>query len=166
MKRRVLIGTAAGVVLALAAASGVSAYWQSQQTLPGAAVTSGDLDIAVEWAGGTAWGPIAPGGTISKRATVTVAGSGTNLSARLTATASNAAAFNAYVTRSVSLDDCSGAQGTALPAAGYPTSGGLTPGSQVTVCVRYTLALTAPSTLQGQNLAPTVTFALAQRGGG
>ena len=164
--RRALIGVAAGAVLALAAASGVSAYWQAQQILPGGAVSSGDLDIQVDWAGGTAWGAIGPGATISKRATITVLGAGTTLSTRLTATASNAAAFNAYVTRSVRLDDCSGAQGTLLPTAGYPTTGGLSPGAQVTVCVRYTLAANAPATLQGQNLAPTVTFDLAQRGGG
>jgi hypothetical protein len=164
--RRALIGVAAGAVLALAAASGVSAYWQAQQTLPGGVVTSGDLDIQVDWAGGAAWGAIGPGTTISKRATITVLGAGTTLSTRLTASASNAAAFNAYVTRSVSLDDCSGAAGTTLPAAGYPTTGGLTPGAQVTVCVRYTLAATAPSTLQGQDLAPNVTFDLTQRGAG
>ncbi|WP_243225939.1 hypothetical protein [Microbacterium sp. CIAB417] len=166
MKRRVLLGAAAGAVLALAAATGVSAYWQAQQTLPGGTATSGDLDIQVEWAGGTAWSPIAPGGTTSKRATITVVGTGTNLSTRLTAVTANAAAFNAYITRSVSLDDCTGAPGAALPSAGYPSSGGLSPGAQVTVCVRYTLSPSAPSSLQGQDLSPRVTFDLAQRGGG
>ncbi|MFB7252285.1 hypothetical protein [Microbacterium sp. NPDC056234] len=166
MKRRALIGVAAGAVLALAAASGVSAYWQAQQTLPGGVASSGDLDIQVGWNGGNAWGAISPGATISKRATITVLGAGTSLSTRLTATATNAVAFDPYVTRSVRLDDCSGAQGVVLPASGYPDAGGLAPGSQVTVCVRYTLSASAPSTLQGQDLAPNITFELTQRSGG
>lgn len=163
--RRAFAGVAAGVVLALAATTGVSAYWQAQHVVPVSSTRSGDLDIQVVWAGGTTWGAISPGTTISKRATITVVGSGTTLSARLTGTATNAAAFAAHTTRTISLDDCTGAPGPTLPAAGHPSSGGLAPGATVTVCVRYTLAGTAPSTLQGQNLAPQITFRLQQRSG-
>jgi predicted ribosomally synthesized peptide with SipW-like signal peptide len=163
--RRVLVGVAAGAVLALVATTGVSAYWQAQHVVAVPSTQSGDLDIQVAWAGGTTWGAIGPGTTISKRATITVVGSGTTLRARLTGTATNAAAFTSHVSRSISLDDCSGAAGTALPVDGYPSAGGLAPGATVTVCVRYTLSASAPATLQGQDLAPQVTFQLRQRSG-
>lgn len=161
--RRVLIGVAAGAVLALAAATGVSAYWQAQQTIPGGTVSSGSLDLQVDWAGGTTWPMPGPGGTISKRATITYTGIGDNLQVVLTGVASNTPTFNPYVTRSISLDDCSGVAGTPLPAAGYPATGALDSGVPVTVCVRYTLAASAPATLQGTDLAPHVVFQIAQK---
>ncbi|MGW8483480.1 hypothetical protein ACWGJP_10085 [Microbacterium sp. NPDC055903] len=164
--RRAFVGTAAGVVLALAAATGVSAYWQASIEADVGIVRTGNLDIQVTWNGGTAWGTISPGGTVSKRATITVVGEGTNLSTRLTATVTNASAFTPYITRSVRLDDCTSSQGAELPTAGYPATGGLSPGAQLTVCVRYTLSAAAPSTLQGQNLAPNVVFTLTQRAPG
>lgn len=161
--RRAFIGAVAGVVLALATATGVSAYWHAQHTVSVSATSSGDLSLDVTWADGSAWGPIGPGGTIAKRATVVVGGAGTTLQARVTGEASNAPAFDPYVTRTISVDDCTGAPGPALPATGYPAEGSLVPGDAVTVCVRYTLSPTAPAALQGQDLAPHVVFNVAQR---
>lgn len=162
--RRIALGVAAGAVLAVVATSTVSANWAAQQRVAAASVSTGDLGITVDWQGGTTWPAIGPGGTISKRGTVTVTGRGDNLRVGLTADVTNATAFTPYVTRSIRLDDCSGTPGTVLPTAGFPASGGLTPGQQVTVCVRYTLATNAPASLQGQAFSPAVTLQLTQRG--
>jgi len=160
--RRALLGVVAGAVFALVAASGVSAFWTAQHVIPASDTASGNLDIQVAWDGGTAWAPIGPGTTISKRATITFVGAGSTLRARLTGTATNATAFDPHVTRTISLDDCTGVAGAALPSGGYPATGSLAPGATVTVCVRYRLSATAPATLQGQNLAPNVVFGLTQ----
>lgn len=162
--RRVAIGVAAGVFVALAAATGVSANWQAQQSLPGGVVTSGDLNISTTWVGGTAWPSIAPTSTISKQAVVTVTGNGTTLEAVLTGVAAyQNTAFTGYVTSSIHLGECASA-GSALPSSGYPSTGSLSLGSAVTLCVRYTLSANAPASLQGQDLSPSVTFTASQRG--
>lgn len=160
--RRLVIGAATGIILVLAAATGVSAYWQAQQRLDLSSTSSGDLDLAVSWQGGTSWSAIAPGATVSKRAVITVTGSGQTLRARVTGSARNAAAFDPAVTRSIRLDDCSGTPGTILPVGGYPSTGALRPGDQVTVCVRFTLAPDASASLQNVDLTPTVDLAVVQ----
>ncbi len=161
--RRVLLGVAAGAVVALAAATGVSAYWQAQQTMTAGTVSAGNLDIDVAWDGGTTWPRIGPGQTIAKRATVDFVGSGDSLRAVLTGSTTQASAFDGYVTSDISLDDCTSDPGPSLPSNGYPDTGSLLPGDSVTVCVRYTMASDAPSSLQGQDLSPSATFTISQR---
>lgn len=163
--RKLVIGAAvAGVVLALAAATGVSAYWQARERIDLSATSSGDLDIDVVWQGGTEWSSISPGTTISKRAVITVNGAGRTLRARVTGTASNATAFDSAITRSIRIDDCTGTPGALLPASGYPADGALRPGDQLTVCVRYTLASDASATLRNADLTPSVAYTVVQVG--
>lgn len=156
--RRVAIGVAAGVILALAAATGVSAYWQAQQTISGRVVTGGDLNIiSVVWANDPNWGTIGPGQTLTNQATVTYVTTGNNLTAQLTAAVSYNPAFDGSVTDNATVGTCGAPTGT------FPMSVSPMEGMQVaTVCVNYTLSSNAPSTLQGVNLTPAVTFTLAQ----
>lgn len=150
----------AGAVLALATATGVSAYWQAQQTIPGTVVTSGDLDITgVTWSKGTDWGVISPGQTVSNQATITYIATGANLSALLSADVTNSAAFDEWITRSAVLGAC-GASTESLPLDVTPAPGE----QQAIVCVSYTLFPTAPASLQTLDLTPTVAFALTQAG--
>lgn len=163
MRRGGLIGLAAGAFLVLAASVSAYAYWQATAVIPADSVTTGDLDLRVTWDGGTDWGSIGPGETVSKHATIDVTMVGDNLSAQLHASATENQAFTPHIARAINLDDCSGTPGPAFPAGGYPDSGSLIPGASVSVCVRYTLAGDAPaSDLKGEDLSPAVTFDLVQ----
>jgi len=97
MRRRGLIGLAAGAFLVLAASVSAYAYWQATAVIPADSVTTGDLDLQVTWNGGTDWGSIGPGETVSKHATIDVTMVGDNLSAQLHASATENQAFTRYL---------------------------------------------------------------------
>lgn len=159
--RRALIGVAAGAVLALAAASGVSAYWQAQQTLPGGVATSGDLEVSAMWRDGTpAWTNLYPGGTTADATIrVTSNSTGDNLRWRVKVTSTVAPAFTSHTSFQAWAGACGG---TPIPVGGYGSFG---PTDSVDVCIRYTLAAGAPATLQGQSINPAITVHAEQVGG-
>lgn len=152
--RRVAAGIAAGVILALAAATGVSAYWQAQQSIPGGVVTSGDLAISAEWVGGTpAWAALYPGqSTADATIRVTSTSTGNNLVWKVRVTETVAVAFEPYTVFQAWVGACGGP--SPIPAEGYGRFTADT--DSVDICVRYALSNAAPSTLQGQALNPTV----------
>lgn len=158
--RRVLLGIAVGAVVALAAATGVSAYWQAQQTVPGGVATSGDLAISADWVGGTpSWTALYPGESTSDAIIrVTSTSSGDNLVWKVRLTDVVAADFEPYATLHTWVGACG--TGDPIPADGYGSFTSST--STVDVCVRYTLLSTAPGTLQGQALNPTITVIAEQ----
>lgn len=158
--RRVLLGVAVGAVVALAAATGVSAFWQVQAAIPGGVTTSGDLAISADWVGGTpSWAALYPGQSTSD-ATIRVNAdnSGENLVWKVRLTETVAAAFEPHTTFQAWAGACE--TGTLIPAEGYGSFTSST--SAVDVCVRYTLSPTAPSALQGQALAPQITVTAEQ----
>ncbi|WP_460802472.1 hypothetical protein [Microbacterium sp. GXF6406] len=148
--RRVALGAAAGVVIALAAATGVSAYWQAQQTVNLDTVSSGDLSVSANWVGGTPnWSGVYPGQSVDAKIAVAVQGEGTNLEWTVNAQPSGldpAFTFQAW----------SGECGTggALPASGSPQT--------LIVCVRFTLAPGTSGSYQGLNFTPSVTITAEQ----
>lgn len=158
--RRALIGVAAGAVLALAAATGVSAYWQAQQTVPGEVVTSGDLEISAAWVGGTpSWAALYPGqSTADATIRVTSTSSGDNLVWKVRVTGAVPADFETYATLQSWAGACG--TGTPIPEGGYGTFDADT--TTVDICVRYSLATGAPSSLQGKPLDPTITVTAEQ----
>ncbi|WP_353114752.1 hypothetical protein [Microbacterium sp.] len=152
--RRILIGTVAGVVLALATAVGVSAYWQAQQRLDLRTTASGDLRITAAWRDGTpAWAPLYPGSSASAVIRVTSQSAGTTLRWRLKASGDVAAAYRGQVSFAAWQGACG--TGTPITSDGLP---GLAPNAVVDLCVQFTLSATAPETLQGAALTPSVTM--------
>ncbi|MGM7677438.1 hypothetical protein [Microbacterium sp. A94] len=158
--RRLVIGAAAGVLVALAAATGVSAYWQAQQTIPGEVVTSGDLAISADWLGGTpVWAALYPGqSTADAMIRVTSTNSGDNLAWKVRLTGAVPASFDPYATLQAWVGACG--TGAPIPADGYGEFTSST--SAVDICVRYGLSASAPNTLQGQVLDPTITVTAEQ----
>ncbi|MGL3151370.1 hypothetical protein ACSS7Z_13535 [Microbacterium sp. A82] len=151
--RRLVIGAAAGVLVALAAATGVSAYWQAQQELQGGLVASGDLTVSATWVGGTPnWTGLYPGQSVERSVAVVVAPEGDNLKWTVNASSSNpndAFTFQAW----------RGACGTgaALPATDSPET--------MSICVRYTLSSDAAAVAQGLTSTPTITITAEQVSG-
>lgn len=158
--RRLVIGVAAGVLIALAATSGVSAYWQAQQTIDTATVSSGDLSISADWVGGTpAWSALYPGqSTPDTIVRVTAAAAGDTLVWRLKVAGTTASDFTAYTTFQAWIGACDGP--TPIPPEGAGSFTAET--TTVDVCVRYTLNAGAPGTLQGQPLSPQLDITAEQ----
>lgn len=153
--RRIVIGTAAGVVLTFAAGTGVYAYWQAQQSVDLEEVSTGDLAITAEWLGGTpVWTALYPGQS-TPDATIRVAASasGDTLAWKVRITETVAAAFEPHTTFQAWLGACGSPNPIAAEGAGLFTAAN----DRVDVCVRYTLNTGAPESLQGQSLSPFIT---------
>lgn len=151
--RRVLLGVAAGAVLVLAAATGVSAYWQAQETIPIETVSSGDLTVTASWAGGPPeWEALFPGESVESDINVTVNGEGDTLDWIVDV---ESPSINPAFTFQAWQGSCD--TGTALPAAGSPEA--------LSICVRYTLRSDADSSLQGKSFEPQITVTAEQVSG-
>lgn len=150
----------AGAVLAVVTVSGVSAYWQAQQTIPGTVVTSGDLEVSATWEGTTPeWGSLFPGG-VTPGATLRVetTANGENLRWLLLVNGQ----FPVAAADSAVLDVREGTctqPGSPLTAAGL---GPFTGSSTIFLCIRMSLKSTAPNSLQGQQIAPQLTITTEQ----
>jgi hypothetical protein len=73
--------------------------------------------------------------------------------------------FADWVTMVARIGDCSA--GAIVPSTGVgyvPSQGGTAPGATIDVCVRLSLSASAPSTLAGRQISPTVTAIVEQRG--
>lgn len=158
--RRLVIGVAAGALIALAATSGVSAYWQAQQTIDTATVSSGDLSISADWVGGTpAWPALYPGqSTPDTIVRVTAAAAGDTLVWRLKVAGTTAPDFTDYVTFQAWIGTC----GSSAPIPTEGTGSFTAETSTIDVCVRYTLNAGAPSSLQGRPLSPQLIITAEQ----
>lgn len=175
--------------LGLVGGLGTQAYWNDVETVSGATVTSGSLDLKVEGQDSYTWAALsmtnmAPGESTAE--SVTLTNSGTTpftLSATAAATGSDANALVSQVTMLVRLAD------TATSDVTYPrqetcsTAGTVTyndqavtttpvtvvagpvtvqPGDSTTVCVRLTLSPSAGNTLQGKTYTPSFVFTAVQ----
>lgn len=150
---------AAGLVLGTGTAA-AQAYWKAQTTLSGA-VTAGAFGLTTAW--GTDWQKWTPPlpGRSADTATLTVTetgASGTTLRWRLTpmvtltgVTAQEAA----HVTTQVFVGNC-GSATTIAPGTSYAPPGGFSPGQSVALCLRVTLATSAPTALRNRELLPKV----------
>jgi hypothetical protein len=163
--RRVRAGVIAGVLLALVlGASGAHALWQRTAALPAGVSTTGDLNVTAAWVGGTpVWAPLFPGDRAEGTLRVTGTGAGGTLRWRLQVAGAVAPAFSSYTTFQAWQGACG--TGTPIPAAGYPSGTPLAVGASVDVCVRFTLATSAPGSLQGQSMSPTITVTAQQVSG-
>lgn len=153
--------TVAGLVVF--GTSTAHALWQSRTALTAGTLTAGSFDLSTEWVGAwTAWKPLYPGrasDTATLRVTETAAG-GTTLRWRLSASPAVSADLAPYVTTQVYVGACG--SGTPLGPTGYSPAGGLSPGQSVDLCLRVTLATTAPPSVQGKAVAPTITVTADQ----
>ncbi len=159
--RRVVLGVAVGAVVALAAATGVSAFWQAQAVVPVDAVGSGDLSISAEWVGGSpSWTPLYPTQSTSDATIrITSTSSGDNLRWSVRVRETVATVFEPH-TR---FQAWAGACGSGAPISADVGYGSFTSStSTVDICVRYTLLSTAPTTLQGLAMNPQLTVIAEQ----
>lgn len=173
--RRVRLGTALGVALvtalsAVAGATAAHAVWQARAALPVGTVTTGDLQTTAAWKNGTtpSLTAVFPTQTVTTGTNplrVTVTGPGTTLrwkvsvAATLTPLAQNGASPAATVQAWAGACDT----GTLIPATGYLSSTALRAGDTVEICLKVTLAATAPSSLMGKPLLQSVTVTVDQR---
>lgn len=168
--RGIRVGTVLGVVLALViGATAAHAVWAVRRSPPVAATVTGDLTATAVWSTGAAPTLASPfptqtvtTGTNMLR--VTGGGAGTTLRWRLLVASSVAPAFQPYVTVQAYVGACNAPTPLPIPAGGYSPAGGYAPGTTVDVCVAFTLAANAPTSLQGQSLQPVVTATVQQRG--
>lgn len=148
--RKIMWGVAAGAVLALAAATGVAAYWQAQVAIPIATVVSGDLSVTAQWVDGTPdWPAMYPGDTVEANIEVTVKGHGDTLAWQVDVESSTIDPAFLFQARNGSCNN-----GSALPATDSPDS--------LTICVRYTLDDDAADDLQGDTFNPLIAVSAEQ----
>lgn len=155
--RRWAIGAAAGVLITLVAASGVSAYWQAQQTMNLSTIASGDLSVAASWKSSPSWTAMYPGDSREAIISVTPTIVGQTLRWRLRVTST----INPALVDHLSFQAWEGACGgtTPIPSEGNGPYGSR---SSFEVCVRYTLDASTPRSLAGQNVSPVITVVAEQ----
>lgn len=146
-----------GVIVALTASSGVSALWRDVLVLGTSKIEIAYPDppyYTADWQGD--WqGELAPGKVAARKIRVLYTGwapTAGAISVAATLGHSNSAFSGAFDMAQINRDDCS-----ASPGEGVAGDVILTRGVATTLCVRYKLRTTAPSSLQGQDLAPFVT---------
>ena len=169
---------------------GTQAYWNDVETVSGATVTSGSLDLKVAGQDSYSWTALsmtnmAPGESVAESITLTNAGTTPfTLSATASATGSDTHALVPQVTMLVRLGDTATADDVTYPrqescsAAGIVTYNDLAvsttpvavvpgpvtmqPGDAASVCVRLTLSVGADTGLQGKTYTPTVVCTAVQ----
>lgn len=160
------------LVLGLAAAGGTLALLSSSQTVPGATVTAGSLDLTVNGASTASLGgrSVLPG--VPQVFPITVANTGTTPTALTTTiTVTSAAAINdrlkARVTPVADAAACvpglAGAQG-ALSGHTAAELASLTAGGSTVVCLEIALDEATPISLSGQSASFTATVTATQKG--
>lgn len=173
--------------LGLVGGLGTQAYWNDVETVAGATVTSGSLDLKVAGQDSYTWtaldiDTIAPGESTAEALTLTNAGTTpftVSISAAATATLDALRqAMLVTVTRDGGVvpgsgvyprsESCSGT-GTYGPAAvavaGTPVLGPsatIAPGGSLTICVRLQLDLQAANATQSDDFTPTFTITATQ----
>lgn len=174
--------------LGLVGGLGTQAWWNDVETVSGATITSGSLDLKVEGQDSYTWtalsmADLAPGESTAESLTLTNAGTTPfTLSATAAATGSDTNALVPHVTMLVRLDatatsdatyprqeSCSGTGATyddlavtTTPVAVVPGPVTMQPGESTSVCVRLTLSGAAGNSLQGKTYVPTFTFTATQ----
>jgi len=148
----------------LVGATAATALYSVRVPLPVAATSTGDLSVSAQWQQPTpVWGSLYPGSaTPDSILNVTATGGGQTLRWNLEVSVGMAAEFAPHVTTQLWAGACG--TGTPITATGYAPAGGLQLGQTVPVCVRLTLATTAPSTLSGRPLDAVITVHARQRG--
>lgn len=163
--RRILLGIGAAIVaLALASTAGAHALWGEQRVLNAGVSTTGTFAVNAVWkTGAPVWPALFPNArTPDATIVVTQTGNGTTLGWRIRVSSTVSANFASSVTFQAWAGACG--TGTPIPAGGYPATGHLAQGASVELCVRYTLANDAPSTLQNLPLNPQITVTGEQAG--
>lgn len=173
--------------LGLVGGLGTQAYWNDSETVSGATVTSGSLDLKVQGQDSYTWtalsiSDLAPGESTAESLTLTNAGSTPfTLSISSTVSASAEAIRSAVLTTvrsggsasTVSAtyprsESCAGTTTygpSALPSAVttvLPPSATVAPGGSLTICVRVELPVSADNATQGQTWSPTFTVTATQ----
>jgi hypothetical protein len=155
VRRRVLIAVsvAVGAALALTATLSASAYWSARSGLSTAPIATGDLRVDAVWDTDGDFGPLYPGTSQDRTLTVSSAGSsGTTLGWRLSVNSSGQPDFSTF-------QAWEGACGTGSP---IPSGVVRAPGARVSVCIRYSLAPTAPPEAQSTVFRPSLTITATQ----
>lgn len=175
--------------LGLVGGLGTQAYWNDVETVSGATVTSGSLDLKVEDVDSYDWillsmSNMAPGESTADSITLSNAGTTpVNWSATGEATGSDGNALVPHMTMVVEVgatatsdgtyprqEACSGTGVTTyndLPVATTPVTivpgpVAMQPGDSIEVCVRVTLPLTAPDATQNKTYLPVIKFTAVQ----
>jgi hypothetical protein len=152
-RRRLLVAAVAGIAASLATAVGASAYWRAQANLSTGVITTGDLVVGASWAASDTFDPLYPGTSSDRILTVTSTGTaGTTLGWLLAVTSSGEPSYDTFQAWEGACDT-----GTPIPSTiVHP------PGTVVSVCVRYSMSATAPTTAQGAAFTPTLTVTANQ----
>lgn len=175
------LAVAVAVLLGATGGLGTLAYWNDVETLSGATVTAGSLDLVVRDGGGVAvdrWDQLtlanmAPGESVA--ATLTVRNAGTTpFTVGVNAAGSGGllAAVDVALVAGVAptlptpyprTQTCSGAVDKGLrDSPSWTVPGTIPPGGSVQLCVRLSLRASADNTLQGQAVVPTFTLTATQ----
>lgn len=155
------------VALIVGGAGAAFAIWSKTQTLNVPAISTGDITVDSSWQGGAPqWAPLFPGESARATLIVETNSAGTTIGTKLHAEIDVPPGSRPHTTTSLSLGECSQSGRAPFPAGGYPANGYLTGTESLAICVETTLALNAPSSLQGADLNPTVTVTAVQGDGG
>lgn len=157
MRRRVIGAAAVGAVLALATATGVSAYWQAQQRLDLGTTAAGDLKIDAAWKTPPNWAAMYPGDSREGVIVVTPTAHGQTLGWRLRVTSAVAPSLADHVAFRAWEGACGGP--TPIAPEGNGPFGVRT---SFEVCVRYTLDSTTPRSMTGLSVSPVITVTAEQ----
>src|SRR5690606_11874914 len=147
----------AGVVLTLAAATGVSAHWQAQQRIDLSAASSGDLDIDASWKSTPNWTAMYPADSREGVIVVTPTVTGQTMRWRLRVTSAVAPALADHITFRAWEGACGG--GTPIALDGNGPYGMRT---SFEVCIRYTLDAATPRSVSGLSASPAITVIAEQ----